>query len=461
MELSVIIPVYNEKDKINEQIKHVKSVFKDIEYEIIVVDGHPENTTISCVTDEDIIKLSSEKGRGTQLKYGSLEACGKILLFLHADTLLPEKAFELIKNSLIDPYQCGAFDLGIDSKETIFRVLETLSSLRSRLTGIPYGDQAHFFEKEFYALLGGYSPIPLMEDVDIMRRVKRSKRKPVIIKTKVMTSARRWLRKGVLKTTVDNWKTLLKYYLGTSPEELVKSYYNEEEKMGAEDFYTKLSKNYNDVFPFVQSTFEFLTKYIDKEKPVLDVGCGTGTYLNRLAEDGFDAKGIEYVDMMASQSPHSKIGDMHKLSEYYDEKFGTIYCIGNTLVHADGLAGINKVFSEINKSLETGGRLIIQILNYDRILAKRIPCLAPIETDKLTFERLYEYEGDSIIFKGIIHENGEKTESSVKLYPVISNELKKAASDNGFEIEHVFGDFQESDFDIETSFSKVVIMKKI
>jgi hypothetical protein len=150
------------------------------------------------------------------------------LIFLHADTELPEAALKKI-NLLINTkeYVGGAFNLGIKSDKIIFKVIAFLASLRSRLNRIPYGDQAIFIRKEYFDQIGRYKEIPLMEDVELMRRVKTSGKKIKIFPDRTMTSPRRWEKEGILYCTLRNYMNQLLYSLGVSPHKLVNWYENE------------------------------------------------------------------------------------------------------------------------------------------------------------------------------------------------------------------------------------------
>jgi len=172
-----------------------------------------------------VTKLLSPKGRGRQQNRGAGAAHGGVLLFVHADTILPCRAFERIGEVMADT-SCagGAFDLAIDSPRPAFRVIERVASLRSRATKIPYGDQAIFLRASRFRMLGGFREIPLMEDVELMQRVKRRGWKIAIIPEPVLTSARRWEKEGLLYGTLRNWCLVTLFYCGVSPERLARFY---------------------------------------------------------------------------------------------------------------------------------------------------------------------------------------------------------------------------------------------
>ncbi|HUH64893.1 MAG TPA: TIGR04283 family arsenosugar biosynthesis glycosyltransferase, partial [Syntrophales bacterium] len=190
---SFIIPVFNEEAIIIKTIEHVRGLLESGGTEIIVVDGNPAGNTIKAISDMGVRTVISDKGRGTQMNLGASLATGEILVFLHADTSLPTDALRLIAVSLEDAsLTAGAFDLAIDSERPAFRIIEKAASARSRLTRIPYGDQAIFMRRKDFQELGGFRDIPIMEDVEIMRRIKRRRGKILILRRPVKTSARRW-----------------------------------------------------------------------------------------------------------------------------------------------------------------------------------------------------------------------------------------------------------------------------
>ena len=223
--LSFIIPVWKEASIINHTIEHVEERAKDRPVEIIVVDGDHEGSTVDVIRSGRVMPVISQKGRGLQLNAGALHASGSILVFLHADTRLPADAVSLmfsVMNS--DRNVAGAFDLRIDSDRIIFRIIDRMASFRSRLTRIPYGDQAIFIRRDYFHRLGGFRNIPIMEDVELMRRIKRRKDKIHILKQQVVTSPRRWQQEGIIRCTARNWLLISLYLLGVNPEKLIHFY---------------------------------------------------------------------------------------------------------------------------------------------------------------------------------------------------------------------------------------------
>jgi rSAM/selenodomain-associated transferase 2 len=222
---SFIIPVYREAQIINSTIDHLMCLQKFADAEIIVVDGDQEGSTLKQISNMNVKKILCPKGRARQMNCGAAQATGDILIFLHADTRLPGNALKMMAMVLEDKEIVGgAFDLGIDSERFVFRVIEKMASRRSRLTRIPYGDQAIFIRRDYFQSLGGFKDIPIMEDVELMRRIKHRQGKINILKDKVKTSPRRWETEGVVFCTLRNWFLITLYLLGAKPKTLAKFY---------------------------------------------------------------------------------------------------------------------------------------------------------------------------------------------------------------------------------------------
>ena len=219
------MPVFHEGDRINNLMEHLYQLDEEKTCEIIVVDGTQEKDTLRAIHSNHVIKVSSEKGRAKQMNAGASMANGEILIFLHADTELPILSFKKICAVMEqEKYVAGAFDLGIKSNKLIFKIIAFLASLRSRLNRIPYGDQAIFIRREYFNKIDGYKEIPLMEDVELMKRIKKSGHKIWIFHDRVRTSPRRWEKEGVICCIFRNWVLQTLYALGTSPHKLVRFY---------------------------------------------------------------------------------------------------------------------------------------------------------------------------------------------------------------------------------------------
>ncbi len=225
--ISVIIPVLNEQAVINDTLAHLHSLpcFQPIE--IIVVDGDSDAGTLCVISDSRVVKITCSRGRGAQMAEGAKRARGGLIVFLHADTRLPGSAFEDVSTILDEnSWAASAFDMGIAAEGTAFRVIETVANLRSRWTGIPYGDQALCVKREWYDRVGGFRPLPLMEDVDLARRLKKEGGLIRFFSSRVRTSARRWEKEGIVRCTLRNWMVLGLYYLGVAPD-VLKRYYGD------------------------------------------------------------------------------------------------------------------------------------------------------------------------------------------------------------------------------------------
>jgi len=223
--ISIIIPVLREAPLINAAINRITAINDFSETEIIVVDGDANGGTLQKINNQDVRKITGLTGRGAQMNAGAREATGEILLFLHADTILPETTGRLIMDVCQNTdFIGGAFDLAIDSPRPVYRLIEKAASYRSRLTRIPYGDQAIFIKTDYFQRLEGFKEIPLMEDVDLMRRIKHKGYRIRFIADTVKTSARRWEKEGAFYTTIRNWTLAILFCAGVHPEKLKKFY---------------------------------------------------------------------------------------------------------------------------------------------------------------------------------------------------------------------------------------------
>ncbi|MCA1786369.1 MAG: TIGR04283 family arsenosugar biosynthesis glycosyltransferase [Desulfotignum sp.] len=226
MNISVIVPAFREAKTINAFIGSVQTVFPEPDNEIIVVDGNPEGDTIAAVGLPQVKTACSEKGRARQMNQGAAIANGEILLFVHADTFLPEDAPKLITNLLSENPDLvgGAFSLGIDDDRLPLKIIEWSANLRSRLTRVPYGDQSIFLRKDDFDRMGGFREIPIMEDLELMTRIRKKGGSIHILEQKSVTSSRRWKKEGISICTLRNWLIRLLYHCGVSADRLAVLY---------------------------------------------------------------------------------------------------------------------------------------------------------------------------------------------------------------------------------------------
>jgi rSAM/selenodomain-associated transferase 2 len=225
--ISIIIPTLNEAENIKEAIVTTQL---NTNIEVIIVDGGSKDDTIEIAQSLSVKVISSSPGRAVQMNAGAVAATGDILLFLHADTRLPIGFDEMVRTALQQSGTvAGAFKLRIDASLLSLRWVELGVNLRSHFYQMPYGDQAIFLTKAVFQQIGGFPELPIMEDFELIRRLKRIGR-IVIIPTPVVTSARRWLQKGVFKTTLLNQIVIIAYLLGVSPERICSWYCREKFK---------------------------------------------------------------------------------------------------------------------------------------------------------------------------------------------------------------------------------------
>lgn len=222
--LSIIIPTLNEGSNLTRLLPHVLAGCPQAE--VIVVDGGSSDDTRKVASRFPRVRLlTSAPGRAKQMNAGARAARGDVLLFLHADTFLPPGIEAAIRQALADPGIVGGrFDVRFDNPRPIFRTIAAMMNLRSRLSGICTGDQAIFVRRQVFAALGGYPDIPLMEDVELSRLLKRKGRR-ASLRLEVKTSARKWERDGVVRTILLMWGLRFLYFIGVTPGRLHGWYY--------------------------------------------------------------------------------------------------------------------------------------------------------------------------------------------------------------------------------------------
>ena len=192
-------------------------LINDPELEVIVVDGGSKDNTVRLVQDMGVKVIVAPLGRGKQMNVGATVATGDILLFLHADTQLPSGFAAIVRETLSLPkIIAGAFELKIDGEGQSLRFIERMTNWRSRFLSLPYGDQAIFLKASVFKEIGGFPELPIMEDFQLIRQLKR-RGKIAIARPPVLTSARRWQKLGVLRTTIINQLIIIGYFLGFPP----------------------------------------------------------------------------------------------------------------------------------------------------------------------------------------------------------------------------------------------------
>lgn len=231
MRVSIIIPVLNEAEQLAAAIERAWAAGAE---EVVVVDGGSDDETVAIARRSHCRFVESERSRAKQQNRGAAVASGDVLLFLHADTWLPELATNQIIEALADSnVAAGAFRQAIDERGVLYRLLEGGNALRVRLRGLAYGDQGIFVRRQLFEQLGGFPEIPLMEDLRLMRTIRKRGR-PVLLQGPLHVDARRWQRYGVVRQTLRNWTLLAAEKLGVSPARLAEFYRPHSEPAEAE-----------------------------------------------------------------------------------------------------------------------------------------------------------------------------------------------------------------------------------
>ena len=222
--LSIIVPVYNEACMLPQAIQHLQNWDNKTGCEVIIVDGGSSDGSIEILRKSGIQTVYSCKGRALQMNTGAAVAKGDVLLFLHIDTQLPDDADQLIADHAQNPvFAWGRFDVRIDSRHWLLALVSDMINWRSRLSGITTGDQAIFIRADIFRQIGGYTEQPLMEDIDISRRLLELS-DPVCLKQKVITSARRWQKHGIVCTILLMWRLRYLYWRGVPATDLAREY---------------------------------------------------------------------------------------------------------------------------------------------------------------------------------------------------------------------------------------------
>ena len=224
MKVSIIVPVLNEAHHIASTLEALQG-YRQQGAELIVVDGGSRDETPEIARPLSDRLIQTEKGRALQMNAGANVAHGDVLLFLHADTHLPEQSYLALHAAYeAGPVLWSRFNVRLSGHRFAFRIIEWFMNRRSCLTGIATGDQALAVRRELYQQVKGFPDIPLMEDVAMCKCLKQITR-PLCLTESVETSSRRWEQNGVLRTMLLMWCLRLAYFLGMSPARLAEYYY--------------------------------------------------------------------------------------------------------------------------------------------------------------------------------------------------------------------------------------------
>jgi rSAM/selenodomain-associated transferase 2 len=220
--LSIVVPALNEATGIEAALLALAPLRRR-GHEIIVVDGGSGDHTATLAQGGADRVLATARGRARQMNAGAAAATRPVLLFLHADTRLPERADDVIAAAVAGGARWGRFDVCIEGRPAMLRVVASMMNWRSRLTGIATGDQAIFVERGLFEQVGGYPDQPLMEDIELSRRL-RAHARPACLRQRVRTSGRRWEQHGVWRTVALMWRLRWRYWRGESAEVLARAY---------------------------------------------------------------------------------------------------------------------------------------------------------------------------------------------------------------------------------------------
>jgi rSAM/selenodomain-associated transferase 2 len=222
-QISMIIPVLNESENIVNTLERLQPL-RQFGYEVIIVDGGSTDDTVALATPLADTVLLSPPGRARQMNEGAANATGDILWFLHGDTLVGAESHARLIDAIKDGACWGCFNVRLSGDLRSLRIIETMMNVRSCLTAVATGDQGIFVRAACFNKLGGYPDIPLMEDI-ALSKLLRQKGRPACIDEAIITSSRRWEKKGVLRTVLLMWWLRLLYWLGVSPRRLHTMYY--------------------------------------------------------------------------------------------------------------------------------------------------------------------------------------------------------------------------------------------
>ena len=221
MRISIIVPVLDEAGGLAAALGALQPA-RGRGHEVIVVDGGSKDATVAIAQPLADRVVTAPKGLAAQMNAGANEARSDALLFLHADTRLPEEADALVAGAL-GQHVWGRFDVRIDSSHPALAVVGLMMNLRSRWTGIATGDQAMFVRRTTFAEVGGFPALALMEDIALSSRLRKMG-PPACLRERALTSGRRWERGGIIATVMLMWRLRFLYFLGADPQRLARYY---------------------------------------------------------------------------------------------------------------------------------------------------------------------------------------------------------------------------------------------
>jgi len=222
MKLSIVMPTLNEAEVIEDTLSALQG-FRQHGVEIVLVDGGSQDQTPVLAQPRVDQWVSAPAGRASQMNAGAKAARGDVLLFLHADTQLPAEGIDQVRNAIGKGVGWGRFDVRISSLSQTLALVSLLMNTRSRVTGIATGDQAIFVSRTLFEMVGGFPVQPLMEDIELSKRLRRHVR-PHCLAGPAVTSGRRWEKRGVWTTIFLMWRLRWLYWRGASPSELAEKY---------------------------------------------------------------------------------------------------------------------------------------------------------------------------------------------------------------------------------------------
>ncbi len=237
-------------------------------------------------------------------------------------------------------------------------------------------------------------------------------------------------------------------------------------------FYEEISKYYDYIFPTGKAQIKFLSKFIgEPPKDVLDIACGTGGYSIELAKLGHKLTAVDLDEKMIEELKNKAVEgnlqinafceNMLELSDNIKSQYDLAFCIGNSLVHLDREKEIQSFLKDMKSMLRKSGKLVIQIINYDRVLSQNITSLPTIENQEvgLTFQRIYKYDKNlnKVLFKTILQVDGQNLENEIPLYPLLSEDLIKILNSVGFKEVSLYGDFKGNKFNKDDSYALVIV----